>query len=150
MQVKRGTLRQDQAGEWWLEVGFGRNLPATIAATGFGFELHVYTGPTSDQTSMKPPTQRVEANPVIPANFGPRTVDQLPPKARQVWAMAQDPVFQDYAARTAGIAPSNIQDAVVFALDFALKKCGARVPADFTQDAVIERLDALVAYMGVQ
>jgi hypothetical protein len=75
-----------------------------------------------------PAAQRVSPQGADMGDFG---ATGIPEAAREVVRLISDPVFQNYAITTAGAAPSGVADAKVFALDFVLRRCNAKVPADF-------------------
>lgn len=88
----------------------------------------------------KPPPITVAAHGVAAGHVG---AAQAPAAVADLRRLAGDPLFQLYATETTGADPGTVQDALAFAIRFAVIQSGAREPADFEDPDVLDRFAGL-------
>jgi hypothetical protein len=137
MKVTKGAARQDPMdGKWWMEVCLGAGASAMLHAP-LGSVLTLRGIDEAD----RPPTQTIAASGAAPPTWESASI--IPPSATRVRELAADPVFQDWAIRVSGADYNKIPDSVNFTLAFILNACRAKLPTDFADEDVIDRLVTL-------
>jgi hypothetical protein len=89
----------------------------------------------------RPPTQTIAASGAAPPTW--ESASAIPSSAARVRELAADPMFQDWAISVSGADYNKIPDSQSYALAFILNACRAKLPADFADEDVIDRLVSL-------
>ncbi len=141
--VTRRVLREQADGTAILEVHVAdpKDVLAILRMGPIGAALSL----SLDAPESKPPPIRVAATGVSAGQVGPAT---MPGEVGRVRKLAGDPLFQLYATESTKTDAGQVQDALAFALAFAVNVCGAKAPADFEQPAVVARLIELETAFG--